>query len=92
MNLKNGCIEQFEQYSQFSSLKEFKSHMERWLAVYKDNFSKGERVGLKSTGFSIKNLRSSILKTYMKWGFRWSRFLNEKKSSNCYLLTIGGAG
>lgn len=47
MNLKNGCIEQFEQYSQFSSLKEFNSHMERWLAVYKDDFSKGERVGLK---------------------------------------------
>lgn len=47
MNLKNGCIEQFETYSQFSSLKEFNTHMEMWLAVHKDDFSKGERVGLK---------------------------------------------
>ncbi|WP_066057731.1 hypothetical protein [Robertmurraya korlensis] len=45
--MKNGCIEQFEQYSQFSSLKEFNTHMEMWLAVHKDDFSKGERVGLK---------------------------------------------
>lgn len=47
MNLKNGCIEQFETYSQFSSLKDFNTHMEMWMAVHKDNFSKGERVGLK---------------------------------------------
>lgn len=47
MNLKNGGIEQFEHYSQFSSLKEFNTHMEMWLAVHKDDFSKGERVGLK---------------------------------------------
>jgi hypothetical protein len=45
--MKNGCIEQFEQYSQFSSLKEFNTHMEMWLAIHKDDFSKGERVGLK---------------------------------------------
>lgn len=47
MNLKNGGIEQFEQYSQFSSLKDFNTHMEMWLAVHRDDFSKGELVGLK---------------------------------------------
>jgi hypothetical protein len=47
MNLKNGYIEQFESYSQFSSLIEFNTHMEMWLSAYKDDFSKGERVGLK---------------------------------------------
>lgn len=47
MNIKNGCIEQFETYSQFSSLKDFNTHMEMWMAIHKDDFSKGERVGLK---------------------------------------------
>ena len=47
LSIKNGGIEQFEKYSQFSSLKEFNTHMEMWLAVHKDDFSKGELVGLK---------------------------------------------
>ncbi|WML46697.1 hypothetical protein RCG23_13675 [Neobacillus sp. PS3-34] len=47
MNLKSGKIEGFEQYSQFTSLKEFNSHMEMWLVEYKKKFSKGELVGLK---------------------------------------------
>ena len=47
MNLKSGSIDQFEQFSQFASLKEFNSHMEMWLAVHKHDFSKGELVGLK---------------------------------------------
>ena len=47
MNLKSGRIEGFEQYSQFTSLKEFNTHMEMWLAVKKGDFSKGELVALK---------------------------------------------
>jgi hypothetical protein len=47
MNLKSGNIEGFQQYSQFSSLKEFNHHMEMWLAVHKQEFSKGELAGLK---------------------------------------------
>ncbi|MEH7254629.1 hypothetical protein V7111_21190 [Neobacillus niacini] len=47
MNLKSGRIEAFEQYSQFTSVKEFNTHVEMWLAVKKQEFSKGELVGLK---------------------------------------------
>ena len=47
MNLKSGSIEGFEQYSQFKSVKEFNTHIEMWLAVKKQAFSKGELVGLK---------------------------------------------
>lgn len=47
MNLKSGNIETFEQYSQFETLKEFNNHMEMWLLKHKDDFSKGELVGLK---------------------------------------------
>ncbi|MEH7495164.1 hypothetical protein [Neobacillus niacini] len=47
MNLKSGRIEGFEEFSQFKSVKEFNTHIEMWLAVKKDEFSKGELVGLK---------------------------------------------
>jgi N-acetylglutamate synthase-like GNAT family acetyltransferase len=47
MNLKSGRIEGFEGYSQFKSVKEFNTHIEMWLAVKKQEFSKGELVGLK---------------------------------------------
>jgi hypothetical protein len=47
MQIKSGSIEQFEQLSQFASLKEFNHHMEMWLAHNKHEFSKGELVGLK---------------------------------------------
>ncbi len=47
MNLKSGAIQQFDGFSQFSSLKEFNHHMENWLLEYKHEFSKGERLGLK---------------------------------------------
>ncbi|OIK11921.1 hypothetical protein BIV60_17200 [Bacillus sp. MUM 116] len=47
MQIKSGNIEGFEQYSQFSSLKEFNTHMEMWLSVHKKDFSKGGLVGLK---------------------------------------------
>ncbi|NHM33694.1 hypothetical protein [Neobacillus terrae] len=47
MNLKSGNIEGFEQYSQFSSLKEFNTHFEMWMSIHKVDFSKGELVGLK---------------------------------------------
>jgi N-acetylglutamate synthase-like GNAT family acetyltransferase len=55
MNLKSGRIEGFEQYSQFKSVKEFNTHVEMWLAVKKQEFSKGELVGLKRlVRFSVK--------------------------------------
>jgi N-acetylglutamate synthase-like GNAT family acetyltransferase len=47
MNIKSGKIDGFEQYSQFSSLKEFNTHMEMWLLEVKQELTKGERVGLK---------------------------------------------
>lgn len=47
MNLKSGKVEEFEQFSQFKTLKEFNSHFEMWLLEYKTNFTKGELVGLK---------------------------------------------
>ncbi|WP_223820842.1 hypothetical protein [Bacillus sp. S3] len=47
MNLKSGNIEGFEQFSQFESLQEFNQHMEWWLLEHKNDFSKGELVGLK---------------------------------------------
>jgi N-acetylglutamate synthase-like GNAT family acetyltransferase len=55
MNLKSGRIEEFEGYSQFKSVKEFNTHVEMWLAVKKQEFSKGELVGLKRlVRFSVK--------------------------------------
>jgi hypothetical protein len=47
MNLKSGQIDKFEQFSQFASLKEFNNHLEMWLVDCKQEFSKGELVGLK---------------------------------------------
>ncbi|WP_394139881.1 hypothetical protein [Cytobacillus oceanisediminis] len=47
MNLKSGSVDQFEQFSQFNNLQEFNVHLEMWLAVNKEKFSKGELVGLK---------------------------------------------
>lgn len=40
-------MEQYKEFSQFQSLKEFNHHMEMWLLEYKGEFSKGELVGLK---------------------------------------------
>jgi hypothetical protein len=47
MNLKSGRIEQFETLSSFTSLSQFNTHMEMWLAFNKHEFTKGELVGLK---------------------------------------------
>ena len=47
MSLKSGCIEGFEEFSQFASLTEFNHHIEMWMLEHKDVFSKGELVGLK---------------------------------------------
>jgi hypothetical protein len=55
MNLKSGKIEGFEPYSQFSTVKEFNTHLEMWLLEGKNQFSKGELVGLKRLArFSAK--------------------------------------
>jgi hypothetical protein len=47
MSHKSGRIEQFESFSLFTSLTQFNTHMEMWLATCKHEFSKGELVGLK---------------------------------------------
>jgi hypothetical protein len=47
MSHKSGRIEQFESFSLFTSLIQFNTHMEMWLATCKHEFSKGELVGLK---------------------------------------------
>lgn len=47
MKLKSAPIEAFDQYSQFTTLKEFNSHIEMWLLAYKKDFTKAELVGLK---------------------------------------------
>ncbi|MFD2444216.1 hypothetical protein ACFSO7_09560 [Bacillus sp. CGMCC 1.16607] len=47
MNLKSNCIDQFTSFSLFSSLQEFNHHLEMWLSVCKEKFSKGELIGLK---------------------------------------------
>lgn len=47
MNLKSGTIDSFEYYSKFGDLPEFNRHMELWMLKYKNDFSKGELVGLK---------------------------------------------
>lgn len=47
VGLKSGNIEGFEQFSQFSSLQELNTHIEMWLGVHKQDFSKGALVGLK---------------------------------------------
>jgi hypothetical protein len=47
MNHKSGRIEKFDSLSPFTSLTQFNTHMEMWLAVCKQKFSKGELVGLK---------------------------------------------
>ncbi|MGG5255380.1 hypothetical protein ACQYAD_18295 [Neobacillus sp. SM06] len=55
MKMKSGKIEQFESYSQFKTLKEFNDHFEMWLAEKKQDFSKGEWIGLKRLArFSAK--------------------------------------
>ncbi|EWG12271.1 hypothetical protein [Cytobacillus firmus] len=47
MNLKSGSVDQFESFSQFKDLQEFNAHLEMWLSLHKDKFSKGELAGLK---------------------------------------------
>ncbi|CAG9606854.1 hypothetical protein [Pseudoneobacillus rhizosphaerae] len=47
MTHKSGRIEQFESFSSFTTITQFNTHMEMWLATCKHEFSKGELVGLK---------------------------------------------
>ncbi|WP_246197169.1 hypothetical protein [Cytobacillus depressus] len=47
MNLKSGNIKEFASFSRFKSLPEFNTHIEMWMAVHKDKFTKSELVGLK---------------------------------------------
>lgn len=45
--MKSDQIDSFKGYSQFSSLKEFNIHVEKWLLDIKHEFTKAEIVGLK---------------------------------------------
>ncbi|WP_071460912.1 hypothetical protein [Bacillus massilinigeriensis] len=47
MTIKSGNIKKFAGYSQFESVEEFNKHAEQWLKDCKDEFTKGEIVGLK---------------------------------------------
>lgn len=47
MKLKSGKTEEFKQYSQFTDLAEFNRHIEMWLLEVKQQFTKGELLGLK---------------------------------------------
>jgi hypothetical protein len=47
MAIKSAAIENFEEYSQFGSIKEFNNHFEMWMVEKKRYFSKGELIGLK---------------------------------------------
>lgn len=45
--MRSAQFDIFKSYSQFSSLKEFNTHIEKWLLDYKHEFTKAEIVGLK---------------------------------------------
>ncbi|GHH98631.1 hypothetical protein [Neobacillus kokaensis] len=47
MNVNSGNIENFAEFSQFESIQQFNHHMEQWMLGHKDDFTKGELVGLK---------------------------------------------
>lgn len=47
MNNKSGNIHQFKELSSFKDLKELNRHTEMWLLEYKQQFTKGELLGLK---------------------------------------------
>ncbi|MED4354465.1 hypothetical protein P9265_19500 [Schinkia azotoformans] len=45
--IKQANIENFKEYSQFTSLKDFNNHMEQWFVDLKPKFSKGETIAIK---------------------------------------------
>jgi hypothetical protein len=47
MGIQSSSFDEYESFSEFESLQEFNRHMEMWLLKHKDNFSKGELIGLK---------------------------------------------
>jgi len=47
MELVNGNITNFKQYSQFKSLKDFNNNIEQWMVDYKSYFTKSELIALK---------------------------------------------
>lgn len=47
MKLKSGNTKEFGHFSSFETLQEFNHHIEMWLLEYKDQFPKGELMGLK---------------------------------------------
>lgn len=47
MEIVNGNITNFKQYSQFKSLKDFNNNIEQWMVDYKSYFTKSELIALK---------------------------------------------
>lgn len=45
--LYSGRIDNFKDFSKFGTIKEFNTNVEKWLAEYKKEFSKGELIGFK---------------------------------------------
>lgn len=45
--MKSGHINQYTNLSQFNSLKDFNNNIEQWMIDIKDQFTKGELIGLK---------------------------------------------
>lgn len=100
MKNKSGRIENFKEYSQFKSLKEFNSHIEQWMVEYKHLFTKSERVALKrlvrysAKYFGVCNAKiGTILKAINNFanGFGVSRSTFERmlnKAKEFGLLTV----
>ncbi|MEC1786057.1 hypothetical protein [Schinkia azotoformans] len=69
MSLKQANIQQFKEYSQFTSLKDFNNQMEQWFVDLKSKFSKGETIAIKhlirfsASVFGVSNAKiGTILK------------------------------
>ncbi|MGG1397308.1 hypothetical protein ABE288_05680 [Bacillus salipaludis] len=100
MNLKSGQIQRFAEYSQFENLKEFNNHMEMWLVEHKQEFTKGELVGLKRlVRFSAKipgvcnakigTMLKAIHEEYHDHGISRSTFKRMiQKTSKLGILTV----
>lgn len=99
-NIKIGNIADFKQYSQFSSLKEFNTHIELWLLEHKHAFTKSELVALQRlVRFSAKlpgicnakicTILKAIHEEYEDHGISRSSFKRMiLKAKNLRILTV----
>ncbi|MBY0003523.1 hypothetical protein H7S55_25615 [Priestia aryabhattai] len=98
--LRSGRIEEYKEFSQFKSIKEFNTSMEMFLAEHKKEFTKSELVGLKrlvrysAKYFGVANAKvATILKAINEklQGFGISRRTFERmlnKAVSLGILTI----